>query len=114
MKPKDDVQGLLENFWTAKNEAVDRLAASNNAGNGAQARNAKHMLSLTDFARQMFIDAGLDESEVLKNRAIPGYFRSSKNWDAVAMHKGQLVGVVELKSQVGSAGQGFTLTLNRS
>ena len=52
----------------------------------------------------MFVDAGLDEADVTIDSIIPGYFRRSKNWDVVAMHRGHLVGVVELKSQESSPG----------
>lgn len=56
------------------------------------------------FVRQMFIDAGLHEADVTVDSIVPGYYRRSKNWDVVAMHKGHLVGVVELKSQASSPG----------
>ena len=99
-----DIEPLLVNWWSAKNEAIARLAANGKSETGAQARNAKHMQSIAMFVRQMFIDAGLPEADVTVDSIIPGYYRRSKNWDVVAMHKGQLVGVVELKSQASSPG----------
>ncbi|KGN28938.1 hypothetical protein N798_16615 [Knoellia flava TL1] len=62
------------------------------------------MQSMATFVRQMFIDAGLDSSDVVLDRAVPGFYRRSKEWDVVAMRKGHLVGVVELKSQESSPG----------
>lgn len=99
-----DIEPLLVNWWSAKNEAIARLAADGKSDTGAQARNAKHMQSIAMFVRQMFIDAGLPEADVTVDSIIPGYYRRSKNWDVVAMHKGHLVGVVELKSQASSPG----------
>lgn len=99
-----DVEPLLVNWWSAKNEAIDRLAADGKSDTGAQARNAKHMQSIAMFVRQMFIDAGLPEADVTVDSIVPGYYRRSKNWDVVAMHKGHLIGVVELKSQASSPG----------
>ncbi len=94
-----DIMPLMVNWWAAKDAAVAMQAAQGRAGVGAQARDARHMKSLADFVRQMFIDAGLRDDEVTTDTIIPGYFRRSKNWDVVAVHKGHLVGVVELKSQ---------------
>ncbi len=104
MEENNPVLELLTYFWREKGEAAKRTTAAGREGFGAQARDARHMLTLGAFVRQMFIDAGLDEDEVYVDRAIPGYYRRSKSWDVVAMHKGHLVGVVELKSQVGSEG----------
>lgn len=95
----DEILPLLENWWAEKSSAVAELAARGKSDTGAQARNARHMLGLNSFVRQMFIDAGLREDEVETDVVIPGYFRRSKNWDIVAIHKGRLVGIVEMKSQ---------------
>ena len=39
---------------------------------------------------------------------LPGYFRPTKRWDLIVVHEGQLLAVVELKSQVGpSFGNNF-------
>lgn len=40
-------------------------------------------------------------------RTLPGFFRPTKNWDFVITHRGQLVAVLEMKSQVGSFGNNF-------
>lgn len=105
MRERDDVLDLLIHFWTEKNAAVRRNIEAGRAGYGAQARDARHMGGLAAFVRQTFVDAGLDEADVYVDRAVPGYYRRSKNWDVVATHKGHLVGLVELKSQVGSEGR---------
>lgn len=104
MALEDSVLELSIEFWHEKEEAVRRNTEAGTEGFGSQARDARHMSALTAFVRQMFVDAGLDERDVFVDRAIPGYYRRSKSWDVVATHKGHLVGVVELKSQVGSEG----------
>ena len=98
----DEIGPLVVNFWAARGAASARLALSGKSETGAQARDARHMQSIAAFVRQMFIDAGLNEAEVTLDTIIPGYYRRSKNWDVVAIYKGNLVGVVELKSQESS------------
>ncbi len=47
---------------------------------------------------------GLAHGQIHQNRALltlPGYFRPTKLWDLLLMHKGQLIAAIELKSQVG-------------
>lgn len=104
MSVTDDLHLLLENWWAEKNTAVAALLAVGKSDTGAQARNARHMRGLNEFVRQMFVDAGLKEDEVATDVVIPGHFRRSKNWDIVAVHKGRLVGIVEMKSQSSSPG----------
>jgi hypothetical protein len=50
----------------------------------------------------VFNDAGI--RPVGNARLLPGYYRASKNWDVVVTHKGAVVAIIELKSQVGSFG----------
>lgn len=99
---REDIHPLLENWWAEKSTAVAALVEAGKSDTGAQARNARHMLGLNQYVRQMFIDAGLKKEEVAVDTVIPGYFRRSKEWDVVAVHKGRLVGIVELKSQASS------------
>jgi type II restriction enzyme len=54
---------------------------------------------------------GLGDAEIHHKRALltlPGYFRPTKMWDVLVLHKGKLIAAVELKSQVGpSFGNNF-------
>ncbi len=54
---------------------------------------------------------GLAHAETHQNRAmltLPGYFRPTKLWDLLVIHKGELIAAIELKSQVGpSFGNNF-------
>jgi len=54
---------------------------------------------------------GLAHAEIHQNRAmltLPGYFRPTKLWDLLVIHKGELIAAIELKSQVGpSFGNNF-------
>lgn len=41
------------------------------------------------------------------NVVLPGYFRATKNWDVLVIHRRRLIAVFEFKSQVGSFGNNF-------
>lgn len=42
-----------------------------------------------------------------KNVVLPGFFRPTKEWDLLVLAKGELIAVIEFKSQVGSFGNNF-------
>ncbi|WP_432741472.1 PaeR7I family type II restriction endonuclease [Methylobacter sp. G7] len=54
---------------------------------------------------------GLAHAQIHQERAVltlPGYFRPTKLWDLLVIHKGELIAAIELKSQVGpSFGNNF-------
>ena len=52
---------------------------------------------------------GLPDASVFtkQKRVLPGYFRATKDWDLIVVHRGHLVAAVEFKSQVGSFGNNF-------
>lgn len=54
---------------------------------------------------------GLAHAQIHRNRAVltlPGYFRPTKLWDLLVIHKGELIAAAEFKSQVGpSFGNNF-------
>ena len=54
---------------------------------------------------------GLAHADIYRQRAVltlPGYFRPTKLWDLLVIHKGELIAAIELKSQVGpSFGNNF-------
>jgi hypothetical protein len=67
-----------------------------------------------DGFRAMVLDIvranGLAHAEIHRVRALltlPGYFRPTKLWDLLVIHKSELIAAIELKSQVGSFGNNF-------
>lgn len=53
---------------------------------------------------------GLPDSAVLTRKGsvvLPGYFRPTKNWDVLVVHRRRLIAAFEFKSQVGSFGNNF-------
>lgn len=55
---------------------------------------------------QVFVDEGFPEESVKTRKGLdlPGYYRPTKEWDLLVMHRGILVAAVELKSIASSFG----------
>lgn len=99
----EEVQAVINAFWGKRDELVRKHLES--GVQGGAARSGSHMEAIQTYVRLLFVRAGLPESSVLTGSpSLPGYFRRSKSWDVVVVHKGVLVAAVELKSQVGSVG----------
>src|SRR5690606_12156815 len=53
---------------------------------------------------------GLKDASITLGRTVltlPGFFRPTKQWDMLVLHKGHLIAALEFKSQVGSFGNNF-------
>ncbi len=105
------VAQAVRTFWSS------RGGARSQGGQGG-ARDAvvggKNMDGFVQLVQSVVVHCGFDEADVhtRKSRVVlPGYFRATKNWDVLVIHKRRLVGVFEFKSQVGSFGNNFN---NRS
>jgi hypothetical protein len=60
--------------------------------------------------RTLIVDTGIDNQYIFEKKALelPGFFRPTKEWDLLAIKKGQLIVAIEAKSQVGpSFGNNF-------
>jgi hypothetical protein len=66
----------------------------------------KHLDPLSQRIAKVFIEAGLPPSSIHIDAKLelPGYFRPTKKWDIVVVHKGYLVSAIELKSFLSSYG----------
>jgi hypothetical protein len=67
----------------------------------------RHLQSFVDLIRQIVVANGLPETDVLTTGemvTIPGFFRATKSWDLLVMHRGLLVAAIELKSMGSSFG----------
>ena len=69
----------------------------------------KQLDNFISLLKKVAIDAGVKENCIFtKHNYLPGYFRSSKEWDLLIISPSRkLIATVELKSQVGSYGNNF-------
>ncbi len=93
--------------------AKRKQAESGKADQGERAgvTGGKNMDGFTALVIDLVRANGLDHSTIHQSRAVltlPGYFRPTKLWDLLVMHRGELIAAIELKSQVGpSFGNNF-------
>ncbi len=96
----------VNSFWKTKSRQLKNSGDSSNRG---AVVGGKQMDGFIKLLRQVAIDAGVPaDSIITDNNYLPGFFRSSKNWDLLIIApSGKLIAAIELKSQVGSYGNNF-------
>ena len=100
-------------FWGNREAARQKQTDSGRSDQGERAgvTAGKNMDGFLALIIDIIKANGLAHAEIHQNRAmltLPGYFRSTKLWDILVMHKGVLIAAIELKSQVGpSFGNNF-------
>lgn len=100
-------------FWQSREDAKKKQQESGKADQGERAgvTGGKNMDGFTDLIAEIVRKNGLAHAQIHQERSVltlPGYFRPTKLWDILVMHKGQLIAAIELKSQVGpSFGNNF-------
>jgi len=108
-KARESVKAFWGNRKKAKQKQVKAGATDQGERSGVTA--GKNMDGFLSLVKDLVIANGLGHAEIYQNRALltlPGYFRPTKLWDILVLHRGKLVAAVELKSQVGpSFGNNF-------
>ena len=100
-------------FWGSREAAKQKQSESGKADQGERAgvTAGKNMDGFLALVLDIVKANGLSNAEIHQNRAmlaLPGYFRPTKLWDLLVIHKGELIAAIELKSQVGpSFGNNF-------
>lgn len=109
MKKNDQnalIKAAIKSFWETKQK---QLTASGDSSNRGAVVGAKQLDAFADLLKTLAIEQGVPEECIYTSQAyLPGYFRSSKDWDflIIAPNK-KLIAAVELKSQIGSYGNNF-------
>ncbi|MDR2215348.1 MAG: PaeR7I family type II restriction endonuclease [Nevskiaceae bacterium] len=107
------VREAVKAFWGNREAARRRQLESGNTDQGERAgvTAGKNMDGFLALVIDIIKANGLAHAQIYRNRAmltLPGYFRPTKLWDLLVIHKGQLIAAIELKSQVGpSFGNNF-------
>ncbi len=100
-------------FWGNREAARQKQIEAGKADQGERAgvTAGKNMDGFLALVLDIIKANGLAHAEIHQNRAmlaLPGYFRPTKLWDLLVIHKGELIAAIELKSQVGpSFGNNF-------
>lgn len=100
-------------FWGNREKARQAQIEAGKADQGERAgvTSGKNMDGFLALLIDLVEANGLKGADVHQRRAVltlPGYFRPTKLWDVLVIHRGNLVAAIELKSQVGpSFGNNF-------
>ena len=99
-------------FWGNRQAARQKQIESGKADQGERAgvTAGKNMNGFLALVLDVVRANGLARAEIHQKRAmltLPGYFRPTKLWDILVIHRSELVAAIELKSQVGSFGNNF-------
>lgn len=85
---------------------ITTLAHSTDKSNRGVVVGGKQLDGFIGILKNLALSVGINESCIYtKNNYLPGYFRSSKDWDFIILTpSNKLLVAIELKSQVGSYG----------
>lgn len=97
----------VRSFWEVRDNQAERqrLEGKLDAGTRGAVTGGQQLNEVALLIADVFSDAGIQPRG--NSRLLPGYYRAAKNWDVVVTHKGSIVAIIELKSQVGSFGNNF-------
>lgn len=105
-KHKTLIKSAIKSFWETKKK---QLTASGDSSNRGAVVGGKQLDAFAELLKTIAIENGIPEKYIYTSQAyLPGFFRSSKNWDflIIAPNK-KLIVAVELKFQIGSYGNNF-------
>lgn len=96
----------IRTFWNTKRR---QLQISGDTSNRGAVVGGKQLDGFLTLIKEACLSVGIPESCLYdRNNYIPGFFRSSKDWDFLIISpNGRLIALIELKSQVGSYGNNF-------
>lgn len=111
-KNAEQVRSAVEDFWNGRlNQAnKQRLSGKIDAGARGAVTGGSHLDGIRDLIAEQFVEAGIPSTDIRRKDGIvlPGFYRPTKKWDLVVVHRNILVAAIELKSQVGpSFGNNF-------
>lgn len=110
---EDRAREAVKLFWGNRHAAIEKQIASGkqDAGTRGAVTAGKNMDGFVALAEKLVRSNGLENARVCLNKGVltlPGFFRPTKLWDMLVMHRGQLIAALEFKSQVGpSFGNNF-------
>src|SRR5574341_90280 len=93
-------RAAVRKFWAGRKKAAQKQRAGGKADQGERSAvtAGSNMNGFIDLVVDIVHANGLPDAEIkLKRRllTLPGFFRPTKLWDLIVMHKGKLVAAIE-------------------
>lgn len=108
-KSREAVKAFWGNRDAARKKQIE--LGRSDQGERAGVTGGKNMDGFADLVLDLVAANGLADAQIMRERRVltlPGYFRPTKLWDLLILHRGQLLAALEFKSQVGpSFGNNF-------
>ena len=100
-------------FWGGRESAAQKQLVSGKVDQGSRGAvtGGKNMDGFIQIVTDLVHANGFSHAQIHLKKSVltlPGYFRPTKLWDMLVLHKGKLIAALEFKSQVGpSFGNNF-------
>ena len=98
--PKN-VEKAVRAFWKGRKGATTKQLEAGKAdqGNRSAVTGGKNLDGFSTLLIDLVRKNGLKDAEIHEcATTLPGYFRATKDWDLLIIHKGKLIAAIELKS----------------
>ena len=99
------LQEAAQSFWTARwmNAERQKRKGKQDAGARGAVTAGTQMGAMETLVADILREAGVNDMDIKTRQALelPGYYRAEKMWDLLVVSRGQLVAIMEFKSQVG-------------
>lgn len=103
-----EINDAVQWYWeTLSGQEEDHMESDDSTrGRRAQVFGGKQMDGFAGLIEDIFVEAGVPRDSVKHDyhATLPGYYRHEKEWDTAVVHDGELLAVVEYKSQASSFG----------
>lgn len=109
----DRVRAAVRHFWRMRKKQAKtqgRRTGKKDYGSRSAVTGGKQIDGFIQLMADLLKDSELPPESIhidKKRVVLPGWFRTTKEWDLVALVDGVLLTVVEFKSQIGSFGNNF-------
>jgi hypothetical protein len=111
-KYEKSLKEAIKYFWTKRDVQIKKQGGATGKkdyGNRGAVTGGAQLDGFIELFEMILKDTGLPGASIhRKKTTLPGYYRPTKEWDLVIVHKNELLAAIEFKSQVGpSFGNNF-------
>lgn len=103
-----EVRDAVQWYWETRSEQAEAQRESEDTARGhrAEVLGAGQMDGFAGLIEDLLVEAGVPRDSVKHDyhATLPGFYRPEKEWDTAVVHEGELLAVIEYKSQASSFG----------